>query len=112
MEIFKFKKEQDFINDRRKSKRYDIMLRLKYLSPETGVFEESITKDISRSGLRFSSSHRLPKGSLLHIDIEDPNSNKTLSLKGIVEWAEEFLGKDDSSSVRYETGVSLVKKLF
>ena len=60
--------------------------------------------------VRFPVNSRLPKGSILDIKIEDPNSSRLLSLRGKVNWLEEFSGEDDSASARYETGVSLLKK--
>ncbi|MDO8603006.1 MAG: PilZ domain-containing protein [Candidatus Omnitrophota bacterium] len=108
--LFEFKKAPDFINDRRDSKRYDIMLKLNYSCPETKYSEESLTKNISKNGLRFQVNSRLPKGSLLDIQIEDPNSNKSMLLRGRVVWLEEFSGEEDSEAIRYETGVNLLKK--
>ncbi len=108
--IFEFKKEFDFINDRRKSKRYDIMLKLSYSCPETRYTGESFTKNISENGLRFPVNLRIAKGALMDIKIEDPNSDKFLLLKGKVRWLEEFSREDDFDAVRYETGVSLLKK--
>lgn len=109
-----FKKESDFINDRRDSRRYNIMLKLNYSHPAIGCPEESFTKNISRNGLRFPVTAKLVKGTFLNISIEDPNSEKSLLLKGRVIWLEEFSGEDDDSgTVRYETGVNLLKrKLF
>lgn len=108
--IFDFKKDPDFINDRRQAKRYDIMLKLNYFDPVTNNFVETFTKNISKNGLRFSVNSMLPKGTLLDIKIEDPNSSKFLSLKGKVTWLEEFPGEEYAEAVRYETGVDLLKK--
>jgi len=108
--IFEFKKEFDFVNDRRHSKRYDVMLKLNYSYHGTSCLGESFTKNISRNGLRFPVSSALTKGALLGIKVEDPNSDRFLSLKGRVVWLEEFSGEDDSDAVRYEAGVNLLKK--
>ena len=108
--LFEFKKGLDFVNDRRDSKRYGIMLKLNYAYPEINSSGESFTKNISRHGLRFPVNSKLPKGSILDIKIEDPNSDKSMLLKGRVAWLEEFSGEEDSEPVRYETGVSLLKR--
>ena len=114
MKLFKkaseFKKEFEFANDRRQSKRYDIMLKLNYSYPGTRCLGESFTKNISRSGMRFSVSSALDRGVLLDIKIEDPNSDRQLSLKGKVVWFEEFSRKDNADAARYEVGVDLLKK--
>ena len=109
-DIFELKKESDFVNDRRHSKRYDVMLKLNYSYPGTSCSEESFTKNISRNGMRFPASSTLTKGALLGIKVEDPNSDRFLSLKGRVVWLEEFSGEDDSDAVRYEAGVNFLKK--
>lgn len=110
--MFGLKKEFDFINDRRASKRYDIMLKLNYSKKDTAT-AWCFTKNISKNGLRFPVNYRIEKGALLDLKIEDPNSGKFLPFKGKVAWLEEFSGEDYSDAVRYETGVTLLKnKLF
>ena len=96
-------------NDRRKAKRYDMMLKLNYFNPATNSSEETLTKNISKNGLRFPVKPGLAKGALLDIKIEDPHSSKFLSLKGKIAWLEEF-SEEDAESVRYEIGVNLLKK--
>ena len=108
--IFDLKKDPDFINDRRRAKRYDMILKLNYFDPVTNSPGETLTKNISKNGLRFPVNSRLPKGTVLDIKIEDPNSSKFLSLKGKIAWLEEFPGEEDAEAVRYETGVNLLRK--
>ncbi len=98
------------MDDNRKHRRYDIMLKLNYSCPETKYSGESVTKNVAKNGLRFPVNSRFAKGTLMDISIEDPNSDKLLSLKGKVMWFEEFPEEDDSLSAKYETGVSLLKK--
>ncbi|MDP2920880.1 MAG: PilZ domain-containing protein [Candidatus Omnitrophota bacterium] len=108
--ILGIKKDPDFINDRRDSKRYDLALKLRYAEPSTKTISESCTKNISRNGLRFPVNSKLTRGSIVDIDVEDPNSDRFLSLKGRVMWLEELASEDDSGSARYETGINLLKK--
>jgi len=108
--MFEFKKEPDFINDRRESRRYDIMLKLNYSCRDMKCSGESLTKNISKSGLRFPVSSRIARGAVMDIKVEDPNSDRLLLLKGRIAWLEEFTGENDSDAVRYETGVRLLKK--
>lgn len=108
--IFELKKEFDFIDDRRGSKRYDMMLKLNYSSSETKYSGDSFTKNISKNGVRFPVNSRAAKGSLLDLKIEDPNSGKLLLLKGRVAWLKEFTREGHSDTIRYETGVTLLKK--
>lgn len=99
-----------FINDRRYSKRYDILLKLNYRDPVTNHYRESLSRNISRTGLRFPVETRVPKGTILDLKIEDPNSDASLDSKARVVWLEEFITGDDASDVTYEVGVKLLKK--
>jgi len=108
--MLRIKNSPDFINDRRDSKRYDIMLKLDYQDIMTGLISESLTKNISKNGLRFPVSSKLAKGSILGIKVEDPFSDKLLPRKGMVTWLEEFPGEEDAGSAKYEIGVNILHK--
>ncbi|MFA4991482.1 MAG: PilZ domain-containing protein [Candidatus Omnitrophota bacterium] len=103
-------KEKTFMNDRRQFKRYDLLLKLVYSDPEASSQSESMTKDISKAGLRFPVSAKLRKGALLDLRIEDPNSDKLLASKAKVVWSDEFGDSDDAQGARYEVGVQLLNK--
>lgn len=106
----KGREENNFINDRRGTKRYDVPLKLSYSDPAMNWRGESLTRNISRSGLRFPVSAKIPKGYMLDLKIEDPNSKALISSKAKVVWAEEFVTGDDAEDVIYEVGVRLLKK--
>jgi len=108
--FFELKNPTGFTNDHRQAKRYELMLKLAYFDPVTKTWLESCTKNISRNGLMFPVNSRLPKGALLDIKVEDPNSNKYLLLKGRVAWLEEFVSSEDAEGAKYETGVNLLRK--
>lgn len=98
------------MNDRRQTKRYELMLKLAYFDPVAKTWLESCTRNISRNGLMFPVNSRLTKGSLLDIKVEDPNSDKFFLLKGKVAWLEESIASEDAEMAAYETGVNLLKK--
>lgn len=110
--LFEFtRKEKDmFVNDRRDAKRYGIPLKLSYSDPLTKIHGESITRDISKHGLRFPVSSLIQKGSALELVIEDPYSNVPIASKAKVTWAEKFVAGDDAEDTFYEIGVRLLKK--
>lgn len=104
------KKVGTFINDRRLGKRYDIPLKLNYLDPSTNSQGESLTKNISRFGLRFQVNTNIPRGTMLDLKIEDPNSHSFISSKAKVLWVEKFITGDDAGGAIYEVGVRLSRK--
>ncbi|MFH1478743.1 MAG: PilZ domain-containing protein [Candidatus Omnitrophota bacterium] len=99
-----------FANDRRDTKRYEIPLKLTYKDPENDLTGESMTKNISRTGLRFPVIKKIPKGASLKLKIEDPNTSKFISSPAKVVWVEEFAAEDNAEKTIYEIGVKLPKK--
>jgi len=108
--LFKTKQEERFVDDRRFTKRYDALLKLKYFDPRSNFRGESMTKNISRNGLKFSIDKKIPKGHIVELEIENPNSHRSLSSKAKVMWLEEFVAGDDAGDLTYEVGVKLLKK--
>ncbi len=104
------KEVEDFINDRRGAKRYDVPLKLNYYATTPNCHGESLTRNICRSGLRFPVNMKIPKGTLLNLKIEDPYSRSLVSSKAKVIWAEQFVTGDDAGDVVYEVGVKLLKR--
>jgi len=100
-----------FSNDRRENKRYDLSLKLNYCDPLTNSKGEALTKSISKNGLRFPVSSKIPKGALLDLNIESPFSEKLIRSKARVIWVEEFITGADAEDIGYEVGVKLLKKL-
>lgn len=99
-----------FVRDRRALKRYELPFKLSYCDPVTKCQGETLTKNISKTGLRFPINARLAKGAVLDLKIEDPYSNKLASSKARIMWTEKFVTGDDASDVIYEVGVKLLKK--
>lgn len=104
------KEEVPFINDNRASKRYDVPLKLNYSYAVSKICGESLSSNISRHGLRFPVSARIPRGEMLDLIIENPYSSSYIKSKAKVMWAEEFTTGDDAGDILYEIGVRLFKK--
>ena len=102
--------KEAFASDRRIAKRYELLLKLSYSDLTTKSRSEVLTTNISRSGLRFPSTAKIPKGTILDLRVEDPYGNAPVSLKGKVVWAKEFVTGDDAEDVICEAGVELIKK--
>ena len=100
---------QNFINDRRRTKRYDIPLKLTYCDPITNCRGEALTRNICRAGIRFPVDTKIAKGAILDVRIEDPYSNASISSKLEVIWLEEFITGGDAEDVIYEAGARLLK---
>jgi len=107
------KKEESFVNDRRCAKRYDMHLKLNYLDPETMEQGETVTKNISKTGLRFPIDKKFSTCDILHLKIEDPNSTRHIKSKAQVVWMEQFFNEGNAEEPVYETGIRLLsRKLF
>lgn len=105
------KEVEDFINDRRAAKRYEVPLKLNYnCVPIANCRGEALTRNISKAGLRFPVNMKIPKGLLLDLLIEDPYTHSRISSKAKVVWSEEFITGDDAEDISYEVGVRLLKK--
>lgn len=98
-----------FINDRRREKRYDVLLKVNYKESDSNSYHEVLTKNICKTGLRFSVDRKIPKGSFMDIVVEDPNTNALISSKAKVVWIEDNI-TPDTEEVIYEAGVKLLKK--
>lgn len=97
-------------NDRRLTKRYDLPLKLNYYDPIAMRESESLARNISKTGLRFPVSTKIPKGTTLDLKIEDPYGNPPVSSKAKIVWVQEFTSGDDAEALVYEVGVKLLKK--
>lgn len=86
--------------DRRRCKRFDAELDLKYnLIPSSKPVFSTNSRNISKSGISILVYEILPKGSLIDMEILVPDSKEVINLKGKVAWCEgcdgaERLDKD------------------
>ncbi len=74
--------------ERRKFKRFDAYMGVKYQSPEdNGVKGISLSKDLSRDGLKMNSNRDLKIGTLLDLEIDIPDDPKPVRTTGKVMWS-------------------------
>ena len=101
------KEKNPYLCDQRRTKRYDILLKLNYLDPATNCRGKSMARNVCKTGLRFPVTTKMQRGSILDMKIEDPFSGSFIPSKAKVVWAREL---SDGEEEIYEIGVELTKK--
>lgn len=88
--------------ERRKFKRFDAYMSVKYQaadrSEERGI---SLSKDLSREGLKINSTQNLLEGTVLDLEINIPDDPKPVHTSGKVMWSRLSEGTDQG----YDQGV-------
>ncbi len=90
------------IEEKRKFIRLEIPVELKYIAEGGSARKESTTKDLSCEGLRFTTEEELKKGSSLELNINVPDANNPVHVKGKVVWSRRLSSEDKSL---FETGI-------
>jgi hypothetical protein len=96
--------------EKRDVKRYELPLKLSYSAPLSGYRGESLTKNISKRGIRFQIGVKISKDAILDIKIENPYTNSLISSKAKVVWVKEFINNDSPDGTVLEAGVQLLKR--
>jgi len=74
--------------DKRKFKRFDAYMSVKYTSPENETVQGvSLSKDLSREGIKLNSGSDLQTGDVLELEINIPDDPKPIHTKGKVVWS-------------------------
>lgn len=88
--------------ERRKFKRFDAYMSVKYQVPERqDVKGMSLSKDLSREGLKINSSTDIKEGTILDLMINIPDDPKPVQTSGKVVWTRVADGKEQG----YDQGV-------
>ena len=73
--------------ERRKFKRFDAYMSVKYQTPESEEVKGiSLSKDLSREGLKMNSNYDLKNGDLLDLEIDIPDDPKPVKTTAKVMW--------------------------
>ena len=75
--------------ERRKFKRFDAYMSVKYEVPGAEVKGISLSKDLSREGLKINSNASLELGTNVELVINIPDDPKPVHTSGKVMWAQE-----------------------
>ena len=81
--------------ERRKFKRFDAFMSVKYQVPEkTDLQGISLSKDLSREGLKMNSPVDLEEGALVDLEINIPDDPKPVQTSGKVMWSRPAEGEN------------------
>lgn len=83
--------------DRRKFKRFDTYMSVKYKNPKGQETVEgvSLSKDLSREGLKMNSNVNLKTGETLEMEITIPDDPKPIHTSGKVMWSHPTGSKEE-----------------
>lgn len=81
--------------DRRKFKRFDAYMSVKYQVAGTDVNQGvCLSKDLSREGIKVNSNSHMDKGTMLDLEIHIPDDPKPVITSGRVMWSRPAEGKN------------------
>lgn len=80
--------------ERRKFKRFDAYMSVKYEVPGDEVRGISLSKDLSREGLKINSNAALKQGTTIDLLINIPDDPKPVQTSGKIMWTQESEGKN------------------
>lgn len=88
--------------ERRKFKRFDAYMSVKFTAPGSEEMRGmSLSRDLSREGIKMSSNVHLDEGMLIDIEIDIPDDPKPVKTSGKVMWSRPSEGKNQG----YDQGV-------
>ncbi len=94
-------------DERRRFQRINARFKVMYREPVTQTVGTTYTSDISRRGIRFPLDHRLPRGAILDLHVQDDDLQRSWNVRGRIAWVEEFVTGNDGAGRYFETGVRL-----
>ena len=80
--------------ERRKFKRFDAYMSVKYEVSGQDIKGTSLSKDLSREGLKINSNSLIKEGSTVDLEINIPDDPKPVHTSGKVMWIHESEGKN------------------
>jgi len=66
----------------------------------------AVTKNVSAEGVCFICDRQLEKGSVLSIELKEPNKKLSVSLQGKIRWCHEFIA-DSNKKNEFHVGVKV-----
>lgn len=82
-------------NDKRKFKRFDAYMSVKYHLPGTETIKGiSLSKDLSREGIKMNTNSDLQEGTVLDLEISIPDDPKPVHTSGKVMWSHPSEGRN------------------
>ncbi len=91
--------------ERRKFKRFDAYMSVKYQAADVVLAKGiSLSKDLSREGLKMNSNFDLKEGTLVDLEIDIPDDPKPVHTSGKVMWSRPSEGRNQG----FDQGVRFV----
>ncbi len=91
--------------ERRKFKRFDAYMSVKYQAADTKELKGiSLSKDLSREGIKINSTMPLSEGALLDLEINIPDDPKPVHTSGKIMWSRPAEGRQQG----FDQGVRFV----
>lgn len=90
--------------ERRKFKRFDAYMSVKYQAPTAEAKGVSLSKDLSREGIKVNANSMLREGTVLDMEINIPDDPKPVRTSGRVMWARPSEGHNQG----FDHGVRFV----
>ena len=91
--------------ERRKFKRFDAYMSVKYFVPDDQEIKGiSLSKDLSREGLKINSTSSIKEGTVVDLEIVIPDDPKPVRTSGKVMWSKVSEGHDQG----FDQGVRFV----
>ncbi len=88
--------------ERRRFKRFDAYMTIKFQAPgEDEIKGVSLSKDLSREGLKINSNNTIKQGTTVELEISIPDDPKPVHTSGKVMWSHPSEGKNQG----YDHGV-------
>jgi len=98
-------KEEAMDRDKRRFKRFDAYMSVKFTGTEaTSVKGIGLSRDLCREGLKINSDKSLQEGTPLDLEITIPDDPKPIFSSGLVMWSKPSDGTDQG----YDQGVRLL----
>lgn len=91
--------------ERRKFKRFDAYISIRFRSPKTEHMVTTLTHDISRDGIKISTMEILRMGALLDVELTIPDDPRPIYVTGEIVWCKKLRGEDEGC----EYGVKFLK---
>jgi c-di-GMP-binding flagellar brake protein YcgR len=91
--------------ERRKFKRFDAFMTVKYKTQEPSELAGvSLSKDLSREGIKLSGNAKLAKGTLVDLEIDIPDDPKPVHTTGEIVWIQ----KGEEKEKDFELGIKFL----
>ena len=87
--------------ERRKFKRFDAFMDVRYRSEKQSAEAPGLSKDLSRDGMKLNTTSVLPAGAVVDLEIHLPDETRPIRTTGKVMWSRPAIGEKGS----FESGV-------